>query len=100
MNMNSSTGHQRLERGFIPQAPSHAPAGAFGRRVFGRLAPAPVDPLEVERILSRCRARRGDPSAPLPARERSRRGGQELLAYVATGLSLLALSAVSVLPIF
>lgn len=100
MNTNSSTGYGRLERGFMPQPGTRAPAGAFGRRVFGRNAPAPADSLEVERILARCRARRIDAPAPLPARERQRRGGQDALAYIATGLSLLALSAISALPIF
>lgn len=100
MNMNSSTGYGRLERGFMPQPATRAPAGAFGRRVFGRNAPAPADPLEVERILARCRARRVDAPAPLPAREHPRRGGQDVLAYIATGLSILALSAISALPIF
>lgn len=99
MTATSNPGFTRLERSFIPEPANRAPAGRFGRRVFGRAAPAPADPLEVERILARCRARRVPVPAPRP-RIRRRGGGSEKLAYVATGVSLLALSVVSVLPAF
>ncbi|WP_143710156.1 hypothetical protein [Parvibaculum lavamentivorans] len=99
MTTIQSSGFNRLERDFIPQAPGRAPAGAFGRRVFGRAAAAPAESLEVDRILARCRDRRAETLAPLPRRS-SYRGNSEALAYVATGVSLLALSAISVLPIF
>ncbi|MBO6633317.1 hypothetical protein [Parvibaculum sp.] len=98
MNTMSSPGFNRLERRFIQEPGHHAPAGAFGRRTFGRAAPSPAGELEVERILARCRARR---LAEEKREERSRpRRGEETLAYLATGLSLVALSAISVLPIF
>jgi len=79
------SGYNRLERGFVAEAGHRASAGSFGRRVYGRPAPAPAAELEVETILARCRARRA---------------GEDTLAYIATGLSLLALSAVSALPMF
>lgn len=98
MNANAS-GFNRLERGFIAE-PGNAPAGAFGRRVYGRPAPAPAPELEVETILARCRSRRADTSLQDDRRERERRGSEDMIAYVATGLSLIALSAISALPMF
>ncbi|MDP1626522.1 hypothetical protein [Parvibaculum sp.] len=97
--MTTVQNYDRLERSFMPQPAGRAAAGAFGRRVFGRAAPAPADHLEVDRILARCRDRRIETLAPL-SRRRSQGGNGEALAYVATGLALLALSAISVLPIF
>lgn len=99
MNATANTGHTRLERNFIPQRSSRAPAGVFGRRVFARTTPVAVDPLEVERILARCRARRTDAPAPL-SHERPRGIVSDKLAYAATGLSLVALSVISALPLF
>ena len=93
-------GYNRLERGFIAEAGHRAPAGSFGRRVYGRPAPAPAAELEVETILERCRARRAGHVALNDRRERARRGSEDTLAYIATGLCLLALSAVSALPMF
>lgn len=98
MNATAS-GYNRLERGFIAE-PGKTPAGAFGRRVYGRPAPAPAHELEVETILARCRSRRADTSLQNDRPQRSRRASEDTLAYVATGLSLLALSAVSALPMF
>ena len=94
------SGYNRLERGFIAEQGNRASAGAFGRRVYGRPAPAPAAELEVETILERCRARRADRPGPNGSRERARRGNEDTLAYIATGLCLLALSAVSALPMF
>jgi hypothetical protein len=94
------SGYNRLERGFIAEQGNRASAGAFGRRVYGRPAPAPAAELEVETILARCRARRAGRAAPDGRHERRRRGNGDTLAYIATGLSLLALSAVSALPMF
>ena len=99
MTATSNLDFTRLERSFIPEPANRAPAGHFGRRVFGRAAPAPADPLEVERILARCRARRAPAPAPRPRTHR-RGSGSDKLAYIATGASLLALSVVSVLPVF
>lgn len=99
MNATGS-GYNRLERGFIAEPGTRAAAGAFGRRVYGRPAPAPAAELEVETILARCRSRRADTSLQDDRRERARRGSEDMLAYVATGLSLLALSAISALPMF
>lgn len=99
MNATGS-GYNRLERGFIAEPATSAPAGAFGRRVYGRQAPAPAAELEVETILKRCRERRIEISLCEERRSRSRRNSEDVLAYVATGLSLLALSAVSALPMF
>lgn len=94
------SGYNRLERGFIVEAGHRAPAGSFGRRVYGRPAPAPAAELEVETILERCRARRAGHVTPDGRRERPRRGSEDTLAYIATGLCLLTLSAVSALPMF
>lgn len=94
------SGYNRLERGFVAEAGHRASAGSFGRRVYGRPAPAPAAEFEVETILARCRARRASHAALNGRRERARRGGEDTLAYIATGLSLLALSAVSALPMF
>ncbi len=99
MSTISSPGFNRLERRFMQEPGHRAPAGAFGRRSFGRAAPAPAGELEVERILARCRARRIEEGKIEKRRARGRRM-DETLAYVATGVSLVALSAVSVLPIF
>jgi hypothetical protein len=98
MNATSNMGLTRLERNFIPQPSNRAAAGVFGRRVFGRAAPMPADPLEVERILARCRARRVEAPAPRP-RKRAHGTRADRLAYVATGLSLVALSVISLLPV-
>lgn len=95
------SGYNRLERGFIAESGHRASAGSFGRRVYGRPAPAPAAELEVETILARCRARRASHDVALNGRhERVRRGSEDMFAYIATGLSLLALSAVSALPMF
>lgn len=99
MNAAANTEYTRLERNFIPQPSNRAPAGVFGRRVFARTTPVSVDPLEVERILARCRARRTDAPAPI-ARKRARGNASDKLAYAATGLSLVVLSVVSALPLF
>ncbi|MEP0709011.1 MAG: hypothetical protein ABJL17_06135 [Parvibaculum sp.] len=98
MSTMSSPGFNRLERRFIREPGHGAPAGAFGRRTFGRVAPSPAGELEVERILARCRARRLE-DAKHEERTRTAWNG-ESLGYLATGVSLVALSAISVLPIF
>lgn len=104
MSTMASTQQSRGRYAFAPEPGNRAPAGAFGRRVPGRAAAAPADEFEVDRILARIRTRHMDASAsasaPRIASERSRRGSEDTLAYLATGLSLLALSAISVLPMF
>jgi len=100
MSTMASTQQSRRQYAFAPEPGNQAPAGAFGRRVSGRAAAAPADEFEVDRILVRIRTRRMGASAPRIASERLRRGSEDTLAYLATGLSLLALSAISVLPMF
>lgn len=98
MSTMSSPGFNRLERRFMQEPERRAPAGAFGRRSFGRPAPSPAGDLEVERILARCRERRLA-DAHRQSRSRTAWNG-ESIGYLATGVSLAALSAISVLPIF
>lgn len=93
----SDRGHTVLETRFLPERASRAPAGAFGRRSFGRAAPPPAHDFEVEHILQRCRARR-IVAAPQENR-RSRRPQGDMFAYAATATSLLALCILSALPI-
>ncbi|MCF8469306.1 MAG: hypothetical protein K9G30_00825 [Parvibaculum sp.] len=100
MNTMTSTQRSRGRYAFAPEPGNRAPAGAFGRRVSGCAAAAPADEFEVDRILARIRTRRMGASAPRIASEHSRRASEDTLAYLATGLSLLALSAISVLPMF
>jgi hypothetical protein len=98
MSTFPGSGYGILEQRFIAEPASRATAGAFGRRTYGRPAPAPTAELEVERVLARCRARRVTSAAP---EEKARpRLSEDMLAYVATSLSLLALAIVSVLPVF
>ena len=98
MNTMSSPGFNRLERRFMQEPGHRASAGAFGRRSFGRAAQSPAGDLEVERILARCRERRLD---DVKQEKRARVvWNSEKFGYLATGVSLVALSAISVLPIF
>lgn len=98
MTIFPGSGYGILERRFLAEPAGRAAAGAFGRRSFGRTAPAPASELEVERILARCRTCRAASATTSEGKRRSRSGGDNL-AYVATGLSLLALSIVSALPV-
>tara|TARA_R110002110_G_scaffold165930_19_gene366388 strand:+ start:5830 stop:6132 length:303 start_codon:yes stop_codon:yes gene_type:complete len=100
MSTMASTQRSRGQYAFAPEPGNRASAGAFGRRVPDRAAATPADEFEVDRILARIRLRRMGASVPRIASERSRRGNEDMLAYLATGLSLLALSAISVLPMF
>ncbi|MBX3506683.1 MAG: hypothetical protein KF895_14485 [Parvibaculum sp.] len=91
-------GHTVLDRRFHPEPAGRASAGAFGRRSFGRASPPPATEFEVERILSRCRARRVEvnPGRNEGAQPRS----SELRVYAAAAASLLAFCVLSVLPVF
>lgn len=98
MSAFPGSGYGILERRFIAEPAGRAMAGAFGRRAYGRPAPAPTTEFEVERVLARCRARRDINVAP---KEKARRRlNVDMLAYVATSLSLVALAVISVLPVF
>lgn len=97
MSAFPGSGYGILERRFIAEPAGYKTAGAFGRRAYGRAALAPAAEFEVERVLARCRARRAANAAP---EEKTRsRFREDVLAYAATSLSLLALAIVSVLPV-
>ena len=89
-------GHAVLDRRFYPEPSGRAPAGAFGRRSFGRASPPPASEFEVERILSRCRARRAE---HLPAGSEAA-PSTDTRVYAAAAASLLAFCVLSVLPVF
>lgn len=97
-------GFNRFERGFIAEPANRAPAGAFGRRVYGRPAPAPVEELEVETILARCRQHRLSREVSREARDirrgQARSGNGDLFAWLAMALSLLGLWTVSAMSAF
>ena len=97
MTGKSDYGHTVLETRFLPEPASRAPAGAFGRRSYGRAAPPPAHELEVERILARCRARRVEASPQETGSARRIQGNT--LAYAATAASLLVLCVLSALPV-
>lgn len=97
MSTFPGSGYGMLERRFIAEPTERAMAGAFGRRAYGRPTTAPTTEFEVERVLARCRARRDMNAAP--TEKAGRRLNVDMLAYAAMSLSLVALAAISVLPV-